>query len=56
MSTYTMTVNRRNAAALEARRRQRRRAELIDTLAEAAATIGIGVSFIACSVLLICTR
>ncbi len=54
MSTNVMTVNRRTAAALEAKRRQRRRAELIDTVKEAVATIGIGAGFIACSVLLIC--
>ncbi len=53
MSTQTLTMNRRQEAAA-ARRRQRRRAELLDTLTEAAATIGIGASFIACSILLLC--
>lgn len=52
MSAQTMTMYERQRAA--ERRRQRRRAELLNTLTEAAATIGIGASFIVCSVLLLC--
>jgi len=54
MSTMEMAVNTR--AAVAARMRRRRRREMLDTLAEAAVTIGLGISFIACSVLMICAR
>ena len=54
MTAQTMTAHGRTPEAMAARRRRRRRAELLDTVKEAAATIGIGVSFIACSILLIC--
>lgn len=52
MYVQEMTMQSRNAAAL--RRRRRARMELADTIKEAAVTMGIGLSFFACSILLLC--
>ena len=52
MTEQMMRNNSRQEIA--ERRRRKRRREMLDTLTEAAATIGIGAGFIACSVLLLC--
>ena len=57
MMNQTMELNRypRCTASAAVRRRQRRRRyELFNTILEALVTLGIGASFILCSIIFLC--